>query len=67
MREEHKWQCQVCGAIHTTDREYKTEDIFVRLWCSQCRKETTQLYVGKNDLEFHEYANPNLDSRFFIY
>ena len=67
MREEHKYQCQKCGQICSTDREYKTEDIYVRLWCNQCRKETVQLYVGKNDLEFHEYANVNLDSRFFIY
>lgn len=66
MREEHKYQCQMCGCIHEADREYKTEDIYVQLWCSKCRKETAQLYIGTDMLDKYSTYNINLDERFFI-
>ena len=67
MRNEHKWQCQVCGKVHETDKEYKVKDIYARLWCSACEKETSQLYIGTDMLDKYSTYNVNLDERFFIY
>lgn len=46
MSEKYYWQCQRCGDIHETRFEYKTENMFVDLYCGQCETETPQLYVG---------------------
>ena len=44
MSEKYYWQCQRCGDIHETRFEYKTENMFVDLYCAQCETETPQLY-----------------------
>ena len=67
MSEKYYWQCQRCGDIHETRFEYKTENMFVDLYCGQCETETPQLYVGTDLLEKYLYMNPNFDERFFIY
>lgn len=67
MSEKYYWQCQRCGDIHETRFEYKTENMFVDLYCGQCETETPQLYVGTDLLDFYENYNPNWDARFFIY
>lgn len=67
MSEKYYWQCQRCGDIHETRFEYKTENMFVDLYCGQCETETPQLYVGTDLLEKYLYMNPNFDEQFFIY
>ena len=67
MDKTHYYQCQNCGEISKAKFEYKTEDIFVDLWCDQCATETPQLYIGADLLEKYELYNVNLDQRYFIY
>lgn len=67
MSDKYYWQCQRCGDIHETRFEYKTENMFVDLYCGQCETETPQLYVGTDLLKKYLYMNPNFDERFFIY
>ena len=67
MSEKYYWQCQRCGDIHETRFEYKTENMFVDLYCGQCETETPQLYVGTDLLAKYLYMNPNFVERFFIY
>ena len=66
MREEHRFQCQVCGKIHETDREYKAKNIYIKLWCDQCEKETAQLYIGTDMLDKYSTYNINFDERFYL-
>lgn len=66
MSEKYYYQCQQCGEIHEARFEYKTESVFVDLWCSECETETPQLYVGMDLLDFYENYNPNWDERFYL-
>ena len=66
MSKKYYWQCQRCGDIHETRFEYKTENMFVDLYCGQCETETSQLYVGTDLLEKYLYMNPNFDERFYL-
>ena len=67
MSEKYYYQCQNCGSISETRFKYKAKDAFVNLWCDECEKETSQLYIGVDLLEKYLYMNPNFDERFFIY
>ena len=59
------WQCQKCGKMHSTQFEYKTEEIFVSLWGDRCETETPQLWCGDKLEDKYLYWNENLNENIY--
>lgn len=58
-------QCQECGCVHQVDIQFKTEELFVRLWCPKCRDGTTHLLCGDKEEDLYATYNLNIDPKYY--
>ena len=68
MAETRYLQCQ-CGYINCTDRILKRDDndIYINIYCEQCKRVTRQLYCGTNDQDLYYLYDVVSDPRHYHY
>ena len=65
MKKEIWVQCQSCGELHKETIQYNIEDIYIKLYCSGCRDDTTHLICSEDESEIYHLYNLNVDPRYY--
>lgn len=65
MKKEILVQCQSCGELHKESIQYNIEDIYIKLYCSGCRDDTTHLICSEDESEIYHLYNLNVDPRYY--
>jgi Zn finger protein HypA/HybF involved in hydrogenase expression len=65
-KQRNQYQCQTCGNLLWSKAPFNIEDdIFIKMKCGHCKKETDHIYVGENPEDVYLFGNSNLDERFY--
>lgn len=68
MRRKQQYQCTVCGSLQWSKEPFDIEDdLFTKMKCKHCGKETNHLWVGENLEDKYLYGDITLDSRYYNY
>lgn len=67
MNKGKQYQCQYCGSLRWSKEPFNIEDLFTKMRCRHCQRETDHLYVGEDENDLYLYYNVNLDQRFYQY
>ena len=66
MREEQQYQCQICGSLQKSKELFNIDnDLFIKMKCKHCGKETNHLWVGEDELDLYTMYNLNVDPRYY--
>jgi hypothetical protein len=62
------FQC-ICGHIHCSNINYNQikDELYIDVYCSECRAVTSHLYVGNDILERYELYDVVSDDRYYTY
>lgn len=67
-KQSNQYQCQTCGNLLWSKEPFNIEDeIFIKMKCGHCGKETDHLYVGEHPEDVYWYYNANLDEKYYNY
>ena len=65
MREGQQYQCQICGSLQRSKELFNIDnDLFIKMKCKHCGKETDHLWVGEDELDLYTMYNLNVDPRY---
>ena len=65
MRKEQQHQCQICGSLQRSKELFNIDnDLFIKMKCKHCGKETDHLWVGEDELDLYTMYNLNVDPRY---
>ena len=66
MREGQQYQCQICGSLQRSKEPFNIDnDLFIKMKCKHCGKETDHLWVGEDELDLYTMYNLNVDPRYY--
>lgn len=66
MREGQQYQCQICGSLQKSKESFNIDnDLFIKMKCKHCGKETDHLWVGEDELDLYTMYNLNVDPRYY--
>ena len=66
MRKEQQYQCQICGSLQKSKEPFNIDnDLFIKMKCKHCGKETDHLWVGEDELDLYTMYNLNVDPRYY--
>lgn len=66
MRKEQQYQCQICGSLQKSKEPFNIDnDLFIKMKCKHCGKETNHLWVGEDELDLYTMYNLNVDPRYY--
>lgn len=62
------FQCEQCGKIYKTNVSHLNDlDLYIYLYCEECKTQTKQLYCGENIEDKYLYYDLNSDPRYYEY
>lgn len=68
MSKGQQYQCNVCGTLRWSKEFFNIEDdLFIKMKCKHCGKETNHLWVGENPEDKYFYGDITLDERYYNY
>lgn len=68
MKSEVWMQCQICGKLSKQIIKYNIEeDIYIKVYCTGCRDDTTHLICGEDEGEIYHLYNLNMDPKYYNY
>ena len=66
MREGQQYQCQICGSLQRSKELFNIDnDLFIKMKCKHCGKETDHLWVDEDELDLYTMYNLNVDPRYY--
>ena len=61
-----RYQCQICGSLQKSKEPLNIDnDLFIKMKCKHCGKETDHLWVGEDELDLYTMYNLNVDPRYY--
>lgn len=66
MSKGQQYQCQECGTLRWSKEPLNIEDdLFTKMKCKHCQKETNHLWVGEDEMDLYVMYNVNVDPRYY--